>query len=108
MDYKAFYFSCEGTVSRTEFWKFLVLPYLSVLLTLSVIDVVAGTFNETYQFGYFSLLFFFLTLYSAIVISIKRLRERNRSGWILLLLPVVLLHLWPLIELLFLPAKKES
>ncbi len=108
MDYKAFYFSSEGTVPRTEFWKFLVLPYLSVLLTLSVIDVVAGTFNETYQFGYFSLLFFILTFYSAIVISMKRLRERNRSRWILLLLPVALLHLWPLIELLFLPSKKES
>ena len=108
MDYKAFYFSCAGTVSRTELWKFFLFPYLVIILFLSILDVILGTFNEVYQFGYLSLSFFILTFYAAVIISIKRLRERNRSGLILLLLPVPLLHLWPLVELLFLPEKREN
>lgn len=108
MNYKNIYFLNEGTVSRLEFWKLLVVPYVVILLSLSVIDITFGTFNEAYQFGYLSLFFFIITLYSVIVVSIKRLRERNRGALILLLLLVPLLQLWPLIELLLLDAKKES
>ena len=92
-------FSAKGRISRSTFWLRFTLPYIAIVIVLVVLDVMLNTFSEEIGLGLLSGIFILLSLYSSIVVSIKRLHDRNKSGWwyLLALVPIVG-GIWFLIE----------
>jgi uncharacterized membrane protein YhaH (DUF805 family) len=76
----ALYFPLGGRVGRSTYWIKCFLPYLVIYLILLSVDSRMGTLDA----------------------SVKRCRDRDHSGWFLLLGLIPILNLWPLIELGFL------
>jgi len=73
----------NGRARRKEFWMF-VLINLIISIVLSVIDGVIGTTTAT-GMGILSLIYALGVLLPAIGVSIRRLHDSGKSGWLLLL-----------------------
>lgn len=70
-------FSAEGRIGRGRFWiGILILFIVGVLMSLAVTGLVLAL-GQTGQWIGFALLLLFL--YPAVVLSIKRLRDRGRA-----------------------------
>jgi len=97
-----FLFSPHGRIPRSTFWLRFYLPVMALAIVAAVLDVSLGTLDEESGFGLFAGLFTFLVIYPSIAVCIKRLHDRDRSGWFYLLLLVPLVNIWMGIELYFL------
>jgi uncharacterized membrane protein YhaH (DUF805 family) len=90
-----FLFSVRGRISRSQFWLKWVLPVEAITLVLIIALVVAiGTGNNaSFDVVLFILVILSLvTLWPTVVVLVKRMHDRNKSGWLALLFfaPVVL------------------
>jgi uncharacterized membrane protein YhaH (DUF805 family) len=90
MDWTAFFFRFNGRINRAKYW-FAALIYTLVLIALVVAFIMAlGDFDKD-RIGEMvgtSLLFiavgglvFLVLLWSSFATAIKRLHDRNKSGW---------------------------
>lgn len=87
------YFVFSGRASRTEFWMFTL--FLTIFLCVGLaIDMAIGGDAEM-PFGLFSGLIFTAHLVPAISVTIRRLHDSNKSGWMILLgvIPIITLIL---------------
>ena len=92
------YSSLDGRVDRSTFWLEWVLPAIMFQGVIGILDVAINA-------GGFLLLFVapFL-LWPAFIISVKRLHDRGKSAWWLLVLLIPIIGLiWYDVELGFLP-----
>ena len=103
-DWKTFLFSFEGRIPRSDFWLKFVLPYWAILIVLSAISFALG------PDGLGAILFSLINLLSLVAIwpslavGAKRLHDRNKSGWMQLLLLIPLIGLiWYIIDVGCLP-----
>ena len=95
-------FSANGRITRKTFWLKVWLPYFVIYFMALAIDFVAGTFSQDIGIGLFTGVLSVCSIFPIIMVCIKRLHDRNRSGWFCLLFFVPLLNLWPTIEVYFL------
>lgn len=109
----SFWFSVEGRVSRSTYWTRFLLPLIVLMPLVVISDIVTGfyvTFAQMFPdgpdvnrgWGLQSTVLELLLLYPSIVVSAKRLHDRNRTGWVQLAWLVPLLNLWLVVELLLL------
>ena len=70
-----FYFSPAGRISRSQYWLRFFLPVFIIGIILSLLGIIAGTRGP-------SALFQLITLWSGIVVLIKRVHDRNKSGYL--------------------------
>ncbi|MCP4308406.1 MAG: DUF805 domain-containing protein [bacterium] len=73
------YVDFGGRASRSEFWWFVLLIYMTLVLSLlSALETVAG-------------LIWIATFVPHLAVTVRRLHDTNRSGWLLLtsLIPLV-------------------
>jgi uncharacterized membrane protein YhaH (DUF805 family) len=89
--------SFHGRIPRKTFWIASICLTVPVGIVAAMIDIVTG-YEEVDQVGpgdFFALLF----ILPILAIDIKRLHDRNRSGWFILInfVPVVG-SIWFLIE----------
>jgi uncharacterized membrane protein YhaH (DUF805 family) len=81
MDWQSLFFSFGGRINRAKYW-------LAALVFL-VVDIVLGLIGWVFGNGViFQILSFIVNLaifISGIAVSIKRLHDRDRSGWWLML-----------------------
>ena len=84
------YATFEGRARRKEYW-FFALFYVLVFLALALVDGVTGTFNEDAGIGLLGGLYILATLIPCLAVMVRRLHDRNRSGWWVLigLIPVL-------------------
>jgi len=96
-----FYFSPAGRISRSQYWLRFVLPYLGIYYSLQIIGLIAG--RQTPVYVAISVTAFILSLvafWPSIAILVKRVHDRNKSGWwtLFLYIPtlifVILLMVW--------------
>lgn len=72
-------FSFQGRLNRQGFWIGIAVNFLFLFAIANfIVDLTAYTI--------LSLTPFFISLYSLISIIIKRLHDRNRSGWAVLMI----------------------
>ena len=94
--------SFDGRISRKTFWIAQLCVLIPVGIIGAIIDISMG-YEEVDQVGpgtFFSLLF----ILPILAINIKRLHDRNKSGWFLLInLVPVLGPIWFFIEAAVLP-----
>ena len=98
MSMKQFLFSFEGRTNRSAYWLKWTLPYMVVMVVLSMVgSMFAG------PTGAISGLVGLAALWPSLAVAAKRWHDRDKSGWwtLILLVPVVG-ALWMLIECGFL------
>ena len=86
MDLKTLYLSIDGRASRSDYWLRFYLPMIVVAFVLGIIEEIIMP-----GMPILSSLFALVTLWPSIAVTAKRLHDRNRSGWFMLigLIPIV-------------------
>ena len=72
-----FYFSPAGRISRSQYWLKYIVPVLIVAVVLNVLQLIGGE-----GFAILTILFQLLILWPGIAALIKRIHDRNKSGWL--------------------------
>jgi len=94
-------FSLDGRINRQVYWLRFAVPYLICYGIAAFIDqMMIG--NRTYAFPYLIILVVLVALWPSIAAAVKRLHDRNRSGWFLLFALVPIANIWIMIEIYFL------
>lgn len=95
-----FLFSFRGRVSRYQYWIQYVLPYVLLLIVLSVIDLATGTYDAKIGVGLLSGILSLVALWPGLAIWVKRCHDRDRSGWFLLISFIPIIGaIWLFVEL---------
>lgn len=81
------YVTIEGRARRSEYWYFVLF---SIIVSL-VLGLVDGSLGFTGEFQPLSSLFGLAILLPSITVSIRRLHDRDMSGWwfLLVLVPLI-------------------
>lgn len=74
------YSNFEGRARRKEYWMFVLVNFLIAL----AISVVIGVISETLASG-LGLLYGLAVFLPALAVSVRRLHDTGKSGWLLLL-----------------------
>ena len=80
-----FYFSPRGRISRSQYWLKLFLPVFAVGLVLGLLRLANGEVTSG-PFSTLGFLFHLAVLWPGIAILVKRIHDRNKSGWLAWLL----------------------
>ncbi|MDP9195786.1 MAG: DUF805 domain-containing protein [Pseudomonadota bacterium] len=108
MDLKWFYFSFKGRIGRKQFWLYGVLLfmlfYMAALIPLMAVQYALGAEPPGAYVGYalFAVVYVIM-VWASLAVYVKRVHDRNRSGWFLLiqLIPIVG-AIWLIVEAGFL------
>ena len=102
-DWKTFLFSFEGRITRSDFWLRFVLPYWGIMIVLSGLAVSLGPEIGGTLILLINLLSL-IAIWPSLAVGAKRLHDRNKSGWMQLLLLIPLIGLiWYIIDVGCLP-----
>lgn len=84
MTLKQLCFSINGRINRKQYWTFVLVAALMLVIDFAVI----ATTEATFILGIPALLFI---IFVDIAVTVKRLHDTNRSGWYILvgLIPVI-------------------
>lgn len=113
---KPSYFSFSGRIGRQTYWlSYVLLPIVVLIVYGAIFGVLAGpslsSFNEdgvpqfspvVYALMAIGAVLYILLIISSLAGQVKRLHDRGRSGWFVLLGFVPLVNIWILIEVAFL------
>ena len=83
-----FYVSPRGRISRSQYWLWYIVPVIAISVVLSGtagVAAAAGEYGTAAFFQFIYSLFGFLTLWPGIAVLIKRIHDRDKSGWLILL-----------------------
>ncbi len=95
-------FSTEGRISRSQLWLKGFLPIIafyilgiSIVVGVLVVGVARGTLSEptmVFVFSQMPLIFFLVAVWPFTAVLVKRIHDRNKSGWLVLayLAPAIL------------------
>jgi uncharacterized membrane protein YhaH (DUF805 family) len=101
MPTKTLFFSFAGRINRGIYWT-RAMPVLlvgGVIVNLVMLAEVVATERP----GPFSMLLSLLALWPSLAVTVKRLHDRNRSGWFLLIILIPIVGaIWLLVEVWFL------
>jgi len=79
-----------GRAQRAEYWYFALFNLL-IIIALSFIDSLVGTYSTEAGAGLFSGLYALAVLLPGLAVAVRRLHDTNRSGWWVLigLIPLI-------------------
>jgi uncharacterized membrane protein YhaH (DUF805 family) len=78
------YTGFSGRARRKEYWFFTLFNVL-VVIALSMLDAMIGTFDAETGYGALSTVYMLAVLIPSLAVSFRRLHDTNRSAWWLLL-----------------------
>jgi uncharacterized membrane protein YhaH (DUF805 family) len=82
-----FYFTSSGRISRSQYWLRFMLPYVAVVLVLEFIAAVSDKESNTYvTVNAIMSIFYLVVLWPSIALLVKRIHDRDKSGWMILIL----------------------
>lgn len=74
----------DGRAGQKEYWYFSLFSFI-IIVVLSVIDMMTGTFNVNVGLGLLSGIYTLAVLIPSIAVSVRRLHDTDRSGgWFLI------------------------
>lgn len=85
MDWGGLFFKFNGRISRSKYWL-AVLVYAGIYVVLAILDLLTDQ-NAIFQAlnGMLSIVLFI----SGLAVGVKRLHDRNKSGWYLVLFYII-------------------
>ncbi len=78
------YVGFSGRARRKEYWMFALFTTL-VTIGLVLIDMMMGNYDSVRGWGLLSGLYTLAVLLPSLAVSVRRLHDRDKSGWWLLL-----------------------
>jgi uncharacterized membrane protein YhaH (DUF805 family) len=84
------YAQFSGRARRKEYWMFTLFNII-IAMGLSIVDRVVGLADATTGLGPLYGLYMLAVLVPALAVSIRRLHDTDRSGWMLLLVFIPIL-----------------
>ena len=103
-------FSFSGRAGRAEYWKFCII-YAVLMIIAGFIDGSMAPADDPFAFPtpWAEILVTLITLIPSIAVSVRRLHDRNKSGWWMLICFIPIIGaFWLLVDCGFLPAKEED
>ena len=92
------YFSATGRMNRKPYLlNYILLPSIIVFPIMGL-----GFLTQSKVFGWLYILTSAVFYVASISACIRRLHDRDRSGWFYLVIFVPLVGLWPAVEIIFL------
>ena len=96
------YVGFSGRARRKEYWMF-TLVHLLVLIGLVIVDGVSGTLDAVTGLGLLSGIYSLAVLIPSLAVSVRRLHDRDKSGWWLLLaliplIGAIVILVWTVME----------
>jgi uncharacterized membrane protein YhaH (DUF805 family) len=92
MDWKTLLFTFGGRLNRGKYWLgvlIIVLLYIAAAIIFGIFYAIAGEMAGAIVGGAAALAAFIVAIWGSIAIGVKRLHDREKSGWWLLLFWVV-------------------
>jgi len=83
-----FYFSASGRVSRSQYWLRFFLPAIAISIVLQIligISAVTGSLALVVVLYVVYVIFALAILWPSIALLIKRIHDRTKAGWLVLL-----------------------
>ena len=74
----------DGRAGKKEYWYFSLFSFI-IIVVLTVIDMMTGTFNDTVGLGLLSGIYTLAVLIPSIAVTVRRLHDTDRSGWWMLI-----------------------
>jgi len=103
-------FSFSGRAGRAEYWAFAIV-YVVLEMIAIFIDGSMAPSDDPFAFPtpWAQILVILIMLIPSMAVSVRRLHDRNHSGWLLLfiLIPVIGAG-WLFVECALLPAREEG
>jgi len=85
----SFYFSARGRISRSQYWLRFVVPIFTAVVILRLAAFVHGeTRSDSGVFLLLLNLLYLASLWPGTATLVKRIHDRNKSGWLVLLLHI--------------------
>jgi uncharacterized membrane protein YhaH (DUF805 family) len=106
-----FYFSPRGRISRSQYWLRFVLPLFVISIILAILKAINGeTATDKGPFSTVTVVFQLVTLWPGIAILVKRIHDRNKSGWLAWLLygPLIVAFIFTIITIVVIFTSSES
>ncbi len=95
-----FYFSLQGRISVGAYWLKYQIPYWAIYWLLIYFDTGGFDLDSIEEPGMMTLGFTLLSVFPALAVNVKRLHDRGRSGWFLLISLIPFIGgLWLFVEL---------
>src|SRR4051812_3249529 len=81
-----FLFSLEGRISRSQLWLRWFVPLIAINLVLLVMSLIAAAADSAAAgtFLVMWLIFSLVTVWPDIAVMVKRIHDRNKTGWLVL------------------------
>jgi uncharacterized membrane protein YhaH (DUF805 family) len=82
-----FLFSPAGRTSRSQFWLRWFLPVVAIHIVLWIVIAIGAAADSTTvatTFFVIWIVFSLLTLWPSIAVQVKRIHDRNKTGWLVL------------------------
>src|SRR5205823_1011532 len=82
-----FLFSLEGRVSRSQLWLRWFLPVIAIHVVLWIAIAIAAAADSSAGTGTLIVIwviFWLVTLWPNIAVMVKRIHDRNKTGWLVL------------------------
>ena len=84
-----FYFSPRGRISRSQYWLRFLLPYVVIYLLLVIAAGATDDDSTTHRvISGILTIFLLVALWPSIAVLVKRIHDRNKPGWLCLVLYV--------------------
>jgi uncharacterized membrane protein YhaH (DUF805 family) len=95
------YYEFKGRARRSEYWMFLLYNY-SFATILFIADVILQSTIKFFPFGWFYILYAVMSIVPNIAVTVRRLHDIGKSGWMILLCLIPFVGgIWLFILLLF-------
>lgn len=80
----------KGRSRRKEYWMFALFNVI-ISITTTLLDYAFGTASFVYYIGLFSMLYGLFVFIPFIAVSVRRLHDTGKTGWMLLIaiIPII-------------------
>lgn len=101
MSWSYVWLSLDGRINRQVYWLRFALPYVLISLAAVLIHILL-VLSGAPGLPLLPILVVFAGIWPSITAAVKRLHDRGRSGWFLLLALIPFVNIWVMIEVYFL------
>ena len=86
-----FLFSLNGRITRSDYWLKWYLPAMVLVILAAVLDGALGLADPQIGVGPITAVIYLAMFWPSIAVSVKRLHDRDKSGWFMLimLIPII-------------------
>ncbi len=85
------YADFRGRARRMEYWMYTFFNLIFTIIAVVLDNVLGLTFHEMIPYGYITIIYGLLVFIPGLAVSVRRLHDTGKSGWMILvgLIPLI-------------------